>query len=230
LFSVSLRMPHREKEGNMSPAIRPPLWGNFIAYADQDLLAFGLLIQGGLLVPACYHGVQAIEKYLKALVLSILDPTGTTETPITRPTLKNHGLQTLAKQCNETDTYYNQSDVIANLKRFEEFDQATRYPWVDQKLGNGFSSEDVQIISEMCKQLRTRLPIALDNYKLGIEVRGYFHGDRLKTPPGNQFHSHEAVKALRKVIPSLDDFVRGWDDTPTTLFLSDNTSESYALN
>jgi HEPN domain-containing protein len=214
----------------MSAATRPPLWGNFIAYADDDLLAFGVLIHGGLYVPAYYHGVQAIEKYLKALVLSILDPSGTIQTPITQPWLRTHNLEKLAIQCKDTHTYYTQSDAIANLRRLTEFDQGTRYPWADQILGNGFSGEDVQIISDMCKRLRNDLPIQRDDYKLGIEVRGYFHGDRLKTPPGNQFHSHEAVKALRKVIPSLDDFVRGWDDTPTTLFLSDNTSESYALN
>ena len=43
----------------------PPLWGEFIAHADEDLLAFGLLIRGGLHTLAFYHGVQAIEKYLK---------------------------------------------------------------------------------------------------------------------------------------------------------------------
>lgn len=49
---------------------RPPLWGNFVAYADEDLLAFGLLMQANLRSLAFYHSTQAIEKYLKSLTLS----------------------------------------------------------------------------------------------------------------------------------------------------------------
>jgi HEPN domain-containing protein len=57
-----------------------PLWGNFIGYADWDLLAFGWLYLGGIRVPAYYHATQAVEKYLKALALSIIDPSVTTAT------------------------------------------------------------------------------------------------------------------------------------------------------
>jgi hypothetical protein len=54
--------------------MRPPIWGSFILYADYDVLAFALLFQGGLHVASYYHATQAIEKYLKALALSIVDP------------------------------------------------------------------------------------------------------------------------------------------------------------
>lgn len=198
----------------MSSVPRPPLWGNFIAHADDDLLAFGLLVRGGLMTLGFYHGVQAIEKYLKALVLSIIDPAGTHATPKTQKWGGTHNLEKLAGQCQTKFPYYAEPGVIANLKRFTEFNEATRYPWVEQKLGNGFSGEDITVIGEMCKRLRQDLPISVDNYKLGMEVRGYFHGDRSKRDPAWRHYSHEAVNALRAVLPDLKEFVGGWDLTP----------------
>jgi HEPN domain-containing protein len=195
----------------MSSPVRPPLWGNFVAYADNDLLAFGLLIRGGLMPLGFYHGIQAIEKYLKALVLSILDPAGTRETPQTQRWLRTHDLEKLATECGETYAFYSEPNVAANLRRFTEFDQATRYPWVNRNLGNGFSGEDISVIAELCKRLRNDLPITIDNYKLGMEVRGYFHGDRSKRDHTCDYYSHEAVSALRSIVPSISDFVRGWD-------------------
>ena len=188
-------------------------WGNFIAHADEDLLAFGLLIRGRLHRLAFYHGVQAIEKYFKALVLSILDPAGTKESPSTQRWLKTHDLEKLANKCKDAFPFYGESGVLDNLKRFTEFDQATRYPWVERVLGNGFCSDDISIIGGLCKQLRCDLPITRDNYKLGMEVRGYFHGDRSRRDELWELSSDEAVAALRSVLPSLNEFVRGWDNS-----------------
>lgn len=195
----------------MSSQLHRPLWGNFVAYADVDLLAFGLLVHSGLMVPGFYHGVQAIEKYLKALVLSTLDSEGTQETPQTRKWLLTHDLEKLATKCSNTHDFYSKSNATSDLRRLTEFDQATRYPWVNRSLGNGFTSEDILVIAGLCKQLRNDLPIVMDNYKLGMEARGYFHGDRSKLDPARDHYSHEAVLALRIVVPTLDDFVRGWD-------------------
>ena len=197
----------------MQSRVHPPLWGNFIAHADEDLLAFGLLIRGGLYTLAFYHGVQAIEKYFKALVLSILDPAGTKETPLTQKWLRTHDLGELADRCKDAFPFYGESDVLNNLKRFTEFHQPTRYPWVERVLGNGFCSDDISIIGDLCKQLRRDLPITRDDYKLGMEVRGYFHGDRSRRDQSWEHYSHEAVAALRSVLPSLNEFVRGWDNS-----------------
>jgi len=191
---------------------RPPLWGNFVSYADEDLLAFGLLMQSDLGAIAFYHAIQSVEKYLKSLVLAIIDPEGYQETSITQSWLKTHNLVKLAKFCSEKYSYYGQLNVQDNLRRFIEFDQVARYPWVDRKLGNGFSGDDISIIDEICCRLRNDLPIEKDNYKLGMEVRGYFHGDKSKVHPSSNYYSHEAVKALRKTLPSIERYVRGWDD------------------
>ena len=184
-----------------------PLWGNFVGYADEDFLAFGLLAAGGLYVPAFYHSTQAVEKYLKALALSITDPSGAFATPDTEKWLKTHDLSKLATRCGTKYPFYLSQDISVLMRRFSEFDQAARYPWIDQKHGNGFNTSDVPIFGSLICQLRNDIPIAVDNYKLGMEVRGHFHLG--KTPDHTwSSYSHQAVEALRKLFPNLDSFVR----------------------
>lgn len=192
----------------MSNQNRPPLWGNFVACADEDLLAFALLMQDNLHSLAFYHITQAIEKYLKALALSIIDPLGSAETPSTQPWIKTHKLEVLANKCGASHPYYGQPDIQNHLKHFTEFDQLSRYPWVSQKLGNGFRSDDIPVIYDICKNLRKDLPINKDDYKLGMELRGYFHGDKSRTSSNS---SVIAVTALRNMFPDINELVRGWD-------------------
>lgn len=193
---------------------RAPLWGSFVHHADEDLLAFGLLASAHLLGPAFYHGTQATEKYLKALCLSLLDPQSETETSRTQKWTKTHNLVALAGRCAPSYPYYAQVDVLDTLRRIAEFDQVARYPWGPQAHGNGFTSRDIPVVGDLCCHLRWDLPISRDNYKLAMEVRGYFL-DSQKTPdPSRSFWSHQAVEALRQVLPNLDDFVR-WEPSTT---------------
>jgi len=130
-----------------------PKWGNFVGAADEDLLAFALIMQAGgtLLNIAMYHLTQATEKYLKALVLSIIDPKGETETFHTqRRLLRTHDLVKLADFCGQKFPYYKRQDVRDNLKRFTFFDQAGRYPWTqDPILYVRFSTSDIPIFEEL---------------------------------------------------------------------------------
>ncbi len=186
---------------------KPELWGNFIHYADQDFLAFGLLSVGGLYVLASYHGTQAVEKYLKALALSIIDPTGVTATPMTEPWIRTHDLEKLAKRCGTNLPFYAQQSTLDLLKRFAEFDQLARYPWVDQKHGNGFTTADIPIFGELILQLRKDIPITCDDYMLGMEVRGHSHLKKIVHPSWSMY-PHHAVEALKSVFPNINDFVR----------------------
>jgi hypothetical protein len=70
-----------------------PVWGNFVGYADEDLLSFGWLYFGRLRLHAYYHIFQAVEKYLKALALSVDDPDGTSLTAKNLRWIKDHNLQ-----------------------------------------------------------------------------------------------------------------------------------------
>jgi HEPN domain-containing protein len=109
---------------------------------------------------------QAVEKYLKALVLSVLDPDGLTETVLNNSKLWTHDLNDLAEMCAGRFPFYVQPDILARLKRFSEFDQAARYPWAEQKLGKGFISSDVPLLCDLVRHLRTDIPIKVDDYIL----------------------------------------------------------------
>ena len=188
----------------------PPLWGNFVGYADEDMLAFGLLASVDMLPHAFYHGTQAIEKYLKALCLAIIDPTGVVATPATEQWIRKdgHDLIALARRCGQQYPYYVEPDTLNQLRRFAEFDQLARYPWVSQRHGNGFTSSDFPIFGEITCHLRNDLPIIIDNYKLGMEVRGHFHNAMNSPDPTWHLYSHQAIVALKKMIPNIESFVR----------------------
>jgi HEPN domain-containing protein len=100
-----------------------PLWGNFVAHADWHLLSFAWLFRGGLHVQSFYHATQAVEKYLKALALSIVDPDGKTETVKNNPWLLSHSLERLASRCATQYAYYGQPEILTRLTRFSEFDR-----------------------------------------------------------------------------------------------------------
>jgi len=187
-----------------------PIWGNLVYCADHDLLAFAWLFQGGLRVASYYHAAQAVEKYLKALALSIDDPHGATQThQAQKRWLKTHDLGGLGLRCAESFPYYGDLELQKSLKRFSEFDQSTRYPWVIRKLGNGFSSDDVPLFAEIVHRLRSDIPIAIDDYPLGMLVRGYHH----KHPETKTNESHECTQsgplaAAMALIPQLSGMVR----------------------
>lgn len=187
-----------------------PIWGNFVAYADDDLLAFAWLLHGGLFVKSYYHAIQALEKYLKGLALSIEIPISSTHPyPTHKRWLGDHNLARLARRCSKRFPYYCTPEVQATLERFSEFDQATRYPWVEQKLGNGFTSADVPIMVGLMHHLRNNIPIVRDDYPLGMLVRGYhhLHPEHPVNPNWARMHAR-AVAAARAIWPNLDKMVR----------------------
>jgi len=187
--------------------MRPPLWGNFIAYADWDLASFAWLFRGGLRVPSYYHATQALEKYLKSLALSIIDPNGTTETPNNNRWLRDHNLERLASRCAAQYPYYGQPETLARLRRFSEFDQRARYPWVEQQHGNGFTSEDVPLFWELFLHLRVDIPIKVDDYPLGMLIRGHHQGhpENLTAP---MFDLADCRTAVQLMFPEVNKIVR----------------------
>jgi hypothetical protein len=156
--------------------MRAPLWGNSIYHADNDFLSFAWLYRGALIVHGFYHATQAIEKYFKSLALSIIDPNGDTETVRNNRWLLSHDLVALASRSVAHYPYYGQPDVLSRLRRFAEFDQCARYPWVEQKHGNGFTGADLPLIWDMVLHLRSEIPIKIDDYPLGLFIRGHHHG------------------------------------------------------
>jgi hypothetical protein len=196
-------------EGISTMSKRHPLWGNFVFHADQDLLSFAWLHHGGLRVAGYYHATQAIEKYLKSLALSILDPDGETETALNNPWIYYHNLVTLGERCAPRFPFYGQPDILARLRRFSEFDTVARYPWVEQKHGNGFTGADDPLLLDLVYHIRTDLPIKLDDYPLGMLVRGHHHNHPEAKTNLYMLREHAAcLVALRNMFPHVDKIVR----------------------
>lgn len=186
-----------------------PLWGNFVAVADKDVVALACLWQNALLVPAFYHATQAVEKYLKALALSIIDPDGLRETPRTNDWLFDHDLCRLADRCKVQLPYLGEASVQTDLRRFTEFDQVARYPWAQQKHGNGFSSVDLPIFLDLIARLRSALPVERDDYFLGMVVRGHHQGHPEATIQDAEMPARtQWLKALRLFWPNVEGLVR----------------------
>lgn len=186
-----------------------PLWGNFIYHADYDVLAFSWLCHGGFLTQGYYHAGQAVEKYLKALALTIIDPDGKTETALNNRWLHTHDLLKLAARCASSYRFYALPETIEWLLRFGEFDQAARYPWVRQAHGNGFDGSDMPRLFFLIQRLRTDVPIKLDDYPLGMLVRGHHQGrPDLRITQREVRMYGPSVAALRRFFPETDRIVR----------------------
>jgi hypothetical protein len=192
---------------------RAPVWGNLVAHADEDLIASAILFVTRVRLQGFYHAQQAVEKYLKALALSIIDPTHQM-TGVARETwLKKagHKLAPLARRCSSVNQYYALPETIAHLERFSEFDQAARYQFVVQKYGNGFSSAETSVLQDLVLHLRNDIPIVLDDYLLGMTVRGFFHHHpdrRSDTDPGNEANRLTHLAALKATFCDVEKMVR----------------------
>jgi hypothetical protein len=185
------------------------LWGNFVYFADNDLLAFAWLFHGGLRVPSYYHATQSVEKYLKALAISGVDPNGISVGSKTTRWVYTHDLCELAERCKDKYPYYSETSVLERLRRFTEFDKVARYPLVQQNHGNGFTSADVPVLLGLIEHLRTDIPITLDDYPLGILVRGFHQGrPEARANDNMRINLAPSLVALRVLFPNLGKIVR----------------------
>ena len=180
-----------------------PKWGNYVYDGDNDMLTIGVLWEAELFVKAYYHAVQAIEKYLKAMALSVIDPIGTIDSSKWR-WVRTHNLVHLAARCGP-DPFYTDPATIDSLDHLTRYDQATRYSIVDAPVLRGFATADLPGVIALIKKIRMDLPLAVDNYPLGFEVRGLL--DISQRDPSWDHWSHLAVEALNRVVQDLRNFV-----------------------
>lgn len=201
-----MRNQHERREDR---PFHPPLWGNFVYYADHDLLSMGVLAKAHLFEPSLFHAGQALEKYLKALILADKDPMGARETAETQPWIQQHDLARLARRGLARFPHY--SDFIPDpFNRIASFNTAMRYPWRDAKGSASFSVEkEIRLAGGIIERLRNDLPIQVDDYPLGIALRGRFHRHgRPRVPRRQRRDTALAVAALRELLPNVDDMVR----------------------
>jgi len=188
---------------------KSPIWSDFVFYGDHDLLAFSILYSGGMAVPSMFHASQTIEKYLKALALSIHCPDDGPKTLEDFLWLKSYDFGYLAQRCSAKFPYYLSQNTLDNLYRFARFDKVSRHPWFEQSYGSGFTSEDAPIFMDLVFHLRNDIPIVVDDFPLGLLVRGYSQlnpHSMIHRPLGDL--QRIAVACLRKLYGNLDGLVR----------------------
>ena len=122
--------------------------------------------------------------------------------------LHTHDLKKLAQRCAKQFPYYGSADTTRKLALFTEFDQATRYPWVQRTLGNGFKSTDIPLIWDLIRHLRTDIPIKLDDYLLGMVVRGHHQGQPNAVNQGINNRYGLSKVAVVRMFPDVATIVR----------------------
>lgn len=208
-------------ETESSMCTKPPQWGNFIYYADMDLQAFACLHRDGIYSPARYHAVQTIEKYLKALALSIEDPDGKKSGEITKG--KNswvkyplHRLDDLAKRCAKNYPGYGDEKILQVLKRLSKLDQYYRYPWAHENIGTFSSADDLEWFINLISKIRRDIPIIRDDYPLGMLIRGG-HQSQVSKESWDLVHicsQSRVVSALSILFKDVASLVR-WNKSPS---------------
>lgn len=143
--------------------LRP--WQRFLILADEDLLAFALLYEGRSMGRAYYFAGQAVEKYLKALVLKERQrrKESVAISKKKNPWLFTHNLRRYAEMCREVDPkFYGAKSTKRDLRRIRKFDMLARYParkW-------SFSSGEIPMIERFTRQIRRDLRLGRDYYPL----------------------------------------------------------------
>jgi hypothetical protein len=188
------------------------MWGNFIGHADDDLIAAALLHSADCFELPYYHAQQAIEKYMKALAIAIVDPDGTSSYDQHRRWCEGragHDLVKLASRCAAANPFYTEPATTALLEKVQEWGTCTRYPWVETE-HYGKSGDDLPVIENVVLHLRgIDLPIVRDDYWLGMIVRGRHHLHPEATPftaepwLSRRRHQLDALNAVFRNVSAL---------------------------
>ena len=191
---------------------RSTQFGNLIYNADLDLLAAGVLYEHKVLGSlSFYHLAQAIEKYLKVLLIDInykdgklpVDQAGNTYIPY-----QGHRIDILASKLPNDEKYnFYKKDVINKLEEYSKYNEALRYAIVDkEKKVDGISSDELKIMGEIILKLRNEISIVenIDDYPLGMAVRGC----HFRSLSEIDIEEKKVSKPLEKIFPNLSDFVR----------------------
>ena len=188
---------------------RLPVWSDLLFHADQELMSFALLYNGGLVGPSLFHAGQAIEKYLKALALSVNDPDSVGEGPDSHLWLRTYDVGYLVQRCGAAYPGYKEPEVLEYLYRFNHYEQISRFPWQEGSRKSPLSKKDIAAYFDIIRSLRNDVPIDEDDYPLALLIRGY----RQKTPSEKISMSiadlqRIAVASLKKIFPMINELVR----------------------
>ncbi|MFG6094816.1 hypothetical protein SPB21_12320 [Leptothoe sp. ISB3NOV94-8A] len=188
----------------------PPHSGTFLAQADNDILSAAVLQHYDQWVHSLYHGVQAIEKYLKAKFIAFHEKRGENGYEVynqNKNFLKTHNIIKLWNKIESLEPSYKSFPWKQELPMLSEFDQLTRYPYVEQKVHNGMCSSDLELCLLVSLQVRPNTVIQQDNYPLARALRGYLMENPTDVKPT------PAAQILKDYFPDANALV-WWPNKP----------------
>jgi hypothetical protein len=187
-----------------------PQSGTFLGAADEDVLSAAVLNHHGQWVHSLYHGVQSIEKYLKARFFTLHEAAGRRGYAAYNQheqMLRTHNIPKLYAAIKNIDKTGLDFPWESELPALSEFDQATRYPYVERKVRNGMCSSDIELCYLFALHVRPAAVSANDNYPLAMAIRGY----RLDSPADPS--PTKAAVLLKEYFPDADSLI-WWPDKP----------------
>lgn len=152
------------------------IWGNILYHADKDVVAFAVLLDSEQYSLAAFHGVQAIEKYMKTHYIIQLEKTQSMNNQDIKKIMKDlsHSLSRLQEKLSQK--FFEEKELL----KWDIFYEWSRYPF-DGRNNQGLSNIDIDEIKSALKKIRKALPITVDNYPLGMFIRRKFHNGQSDT-------------------------------------------------
>ncbi len=202
--------------------------------ADNDLLAAAVLWKYHLHLPSYYHFAQAIEKYLKVLLIDTDQEYKNDHLPKNsagNPYIPHwgHNLKELALRLPNEEKYnFYKKDKIKHLEEYSKYNESTRYLILgtpkkkegnlssekirekdQKKVVKSYTSKELSHIQELIYRLRNDIEIELDDYPLGMAIRGHHqeHPDE-KTNFEYWGGIKKSAEILKEIFSNADEFVR----------------------
>jgi hypothetical protein len=161
--------------GDPRRRLRP--WQSFLRFGDEDLLAFAALYEAYLMDKAFYYAQQAIEKYLKAVILKYRQRAGHSvsmrRTKKPRNPMLSHDLAKLVRLHREHEPGFRLPTTFRELDKITRWERTPRYPSQRRR----FSSEDIELVERLVRHLRGTLRLRRDYWPLarGLAVTAELH-------------------------------------------------------
>lgn len=140
-------------------------WQKFLIAADEDLLAFAAVYEAHLMEKAYFFAQQAIEKYLKALILKGRQRAGMS---VKSRAMHTHKIEVLLTWCRQLDPNFTLPATKSARLRITRLATITRYP----SRGRRFSSAEVPLFERLVGHIRGALKLRRDYYPLarGLDI------------------------------------------------------------
>jgi hypothetical protein len=215
---------------------RPSNKLTLITDADNNLLAAVVLWKHDLHMQSYYHFIQAIEKYLKVLLIDTNPEYKSSNLPQNsagNPYIPywGHDLEKLAQKLpNESRYDFYKKDKIKCLKEYSKYNEATKYSILGtpkdkegklsaeeieqrdkEKEVKSFDSKKIlKDVWELILKLRNDIQIDVDDYWLGIVIRGHHFNSPEKEVASLKFYPgiKKSVEMLKEIFPDSDKLVR----------------------